>query len=346
MGSKSNGKKKLKITSQDVDHLEMINGNWTKIYDNDVPDPLIRPSITKYLEIPCGQCIGCRLQRSREWANRMMMELSTTEGPSSFITLTYDNKNLPLSEGVNHITGEIEMFGNLVLEDLQKFMKRLREHTGKKIRYFACGEYGEKSLRPHYHLIVFGYFPEDAKFLRKGRAGEYNYYVSDELNKLWPYGLHVVSDVTWESCAYTARYVVKKFTGDLSIRYEEKNIKPPFVVMSNRPGIGYDYFMKNHDKFRDDVKLNYLSTDKGSIAFSKPRYFKKLDDLASFIPMSPETYVYISDKNADEVYDVISDQENERKIIELQTDLSYFEEKAVQGKYKEQQIKSLKRGIV
>lgn len=324
----------------------MINGEWQKIYDKDIPDTFLRPSITKYIEIPCGQCIGCRLQRSREWANRMMMELETTDAPSSFITLTYDNDHLPLSEGVNHITGETEMFGNLVLEDLQKFMKRLRAKTGKKIRYFACGEYGDKSNRPHFHLIVFGYFPEDAKFLRVGRHGEYNYYESEELSELWPYGLHVVSNVTWESCAYTARYVVKKFTGDMSIRYEEKNIKPPFVVMSNRPGIGYDYFMKHHDMFSEDVKQYFLSTEKGPISFSKPRYFKKLDDLASFIPMSPETFMFVNNRNSDDVLDIADDQEQERKLIELQTDLDYFEELAVKGEVKERQIQSLKRGIV
>lgn len=326
----------------------MINGIWTPIYDNDLPKNS-RPYITKYIEVPCGQCLGCRLQRSREWANRMMMELKTTPGEvASFITLTYDDEHLHLVEGVNHITGEVQEFGTLVLEDLQLFIKRLRKRLEpQKIRYFACGEYGEKTQRPHYHLIVFGWFPEDAVFRARGRKGEYNYYSSKILDNLWPNGLNVVADVTWESCAYTARYVVKKFTGDMSYLYDEKNIKPPFVSMSKKPGLGFDYFMKYHAMFNnDEIKKYYLSTDSGSISFSKPRYFKKIDDLASFIPLTAETYSAITKEHDSDTLRIMYEQEQERKIIELQTDLDYFEALAAQGEYKKRQTEVLKRGIV
>lgn len=343
--------RKFKVTSWQVDHLEMINGIWTPIYDKDLPvkaKRFTRPAITKYIEIPCGQCIGCRLQRSREWANRMLMERETTEGACSFVTLTYDDEHLPMSEGVEPITGEVKEFGNLVLEDLQKFMKRLRrKYPETKIRYYAAGEYGEKTQRPHFHIILFGWFPEDAKFVRKGRKGEYNYYQSDILTELWPYGLHIVTDVTWESCAYTARYVVKKFTGPESYQYEEKNIKPPFVTMSTKPGIGYDYYMQHRELFEnEEIKRFYISTDKGSISFSKPRYFKKLEDIQSFIPFSPETYIEVTSKHTKDTFGIMSDQEEERRIIELQTDLEYFEELAVQGLYKKQQTQILKRGMI
>lgn len=337
----------------------MINGVWTPIYDNNLPVKPSkelrekgisrRPYITKYIEIPCGQCIGCRLQRSREWANRMLMERETTEGPCSFVTLTYDDEHLPKSEGIEPITGEVKEFGNLVLEDLQKFMKRLRKrYPETKIRYYAAGEYGEKTQRPHFHIILFGWFPEDAKFVRKGRKGEYNYYESDILSELWPYGLHIVADVTWESCAYTARYVVKKFTGDQSFHYEEKNIKPPFVVMSTKPGIGYDYYMFHRDKFEnEEVKRFYLSTDKGSISFSKPRYFKKLDELEEYKGYIDLTN-FLENANLDheETFEIVNSQEEERKIVEFVTELEYYEELAAQGRLKKQQTQILKRGMI
>lgn len=350
IGFGSNGRSRLKVTSKEVDHLEMINNQWTKIYDKDLPlrgSQSVRPYITKYIDIPCGQCVGCRLQRSREWANRMMMELETTEGRSSFVTLTYDDEHLPLSEGVNPVTGEIEEFGTLVLEDLQKFIKRLRKaNPEKKIRYFACGEYGENTNRPHFHLILFGYFPKDAKFIRRGRKGNYNYYVSEELEKLWPFGLHVIADVTWESCAYTARYVTKKLTGNAGEVYETMNIKPPFVIMSNRPGIGYDYFMIHREDFSDDVKMYYLSTNEGSISFSKPRYFKKIDDTSVFLPEDAKTLLYMASQKNQDLQEIMSDQEEERRVIAFSTDVSYYEELAAEGLYMEQKTKILKRGMI
>jgi len=109
------------------------------------------------MSIPCGQCIGCRLERSRQWALRCVHEAALYQD-NCFITLTYNDENLPKTQ-------------TLVLEDVQKFWKRLRKHfKTKQIRYYLAGEYGELTLRPHYHACVFGFDFKD-KILWSIREG-------------------------------------------------------------------------------------------------------------------------------------------------------------------------------
>lgn len=336
--------------SNAVHHLENRNNNWVSVYDDFVPDHLKVPSMTKYIEIPCGQCIGCRLQRSREWANRMMMELKYHE-KACFLTLTYNDDYLNWFEGMDPVTGEIKKYAGLVKEDLQKFIKDLRnKHRDIKIRYFACGEYGDKSSRPHYHLILFGYDPDDKRFFRSGRYGEYNYYLSNEIACLWNRGLHILSDVSWDSCAYTARYVTKKLSGEKGEQeYSGKGIIAPFVLMSTKPGLGYQYYMEHNSMFRDDIRKYYLSTDKGSISFSKPRYFKKLDEIKEipgFIPDLTAQELFDYDKeNADETYKVADDNEMQRRIITLSTDLDYYEQLMNKEYELKQRTSSLRREL-
>lgn len=149
------------------------------------------------LSLPCGQCIGCRLEYSRQWAIRCMHE-STLHDQSCFITLTYSDDNLP-----EH--------GTLILRDFQLFMKRLRfEFSNVKIRFYHCGEYGEKFGRPHYHALLFGIdFEADRTLYSQSKQGS-KLYVSDTLNKLWNKGFATIGNITFESAAYVARYVVKK----------------------------------------------------------------------------------------------------------------------------------------
>jgi len=194
------------------------------------------------IKLPCGQCAGCRLERSRQWAMRLMHE-KRAHADCSFVTLTYDNEHLP--EG-----------GTLIKRDLQLFMKRLRKERPVGVRFFACGEYGDRNARPHYHAILFSCgFPDRRLFSRNGR-GE-GYYVSEELRELWPQGHNVIGDVTWDSCAYVARYVLKKITGKPASEHyavvdgdgQVFDRLPEFTVMSRRPGIGTSYF----EKYRDEV---------------------------------------------------------------------------------------------
>lgn len=188
------------------------------------------------LKIPCGRCIGCRLERSRQWANRCMLELQYHES-SYFVTLTYDDEHVPVTYYAEDDLGTARGGFTLRSRDLQLFMKRLRKaHPNDRIRFFACGEYGSTTYRPHYHAIIFGLTLDDLRFYKRSPQN-YDYFISDSLAKCWGLGYAVVGAVTWETCAYTARYIMKKALGDEAEVYEHFNIEPEFVRMSRKPGI-------------------------------------------------------------------------------------------------------------
>ncbi|QXP08485.1 MAG: replication initiator protein [Arizlama microvirus] len=176
------------------------------------------------IEVPCGYCIGCKLDKARSWAVRCMHEASLHE-ENCFLTLTYASAPIV----------------GLYPKDITDFFKRLRKHVGKKIRYFQCGEYGERFVRPHHHIVLFGWRPADLKLFRDG---DYPLYTSAELSRLWGHGFVTVGDVTSDSIAYTARYTLKKIGGHGS----DQNIYglkcPEYVTMSRRPGIGADWIKK------------------------------------------------------------------------------------------------------
>ncbi|QXP08404.1 MAG: replication initiator protein [Arizlama microvirus] len=197
--------------------------------------------------LPCGQCTGCRLERSRQWAIRMMNE-ADCHSDNSFITLTFNDEFL--------MKRETPM--SLDKRDFQLFMKRLRKCVNKPIRYFMCGEYGDLFKRPHYHAILFGLdFPD--KQLHKIKDGM-RYYTSSLLADVWPFGFNVITDVTFDSCAYVARYIMKKHLGkDAWLQYfdyiDEETGElvghriPEYTTMSRRSGIGKAWL----DKYLQDV---------------------------------------------------------------------------------------------
>lgn len=194
------------------------------------------------MTIPCGQCIGCRLERSRQWAIRCVHESSLYE-KNCFITLTYSTDKLPSN-------------GSLAIRDWQLFMKRLRKRFGSKIRFYACGEYGEQLGRPHYHACLFNFDFDDKVPFKKTKSGEM-IYLSPSLDETWGLGLSSVGAVTFNSAAYVARYIMKKQTGpEAETHYwfvDSDGVvhdrKPEFTVMSRRPGIAKAWF----DKFKTDV---------------------------------------------------------------------------------------------
>lgn len=231
------------------------------------------------VEVPCGRCSGCRLDRSRKWAIRCLHEASLYER-NCFVTLTYSKQHLP-------------EFGRLVRRDLQNFLKRLRKKYGSGIRFYACGEYGSEQDddliasgqvlgRPHYHICIFNHDFND-RVLFKVRNGV-NLYVSDSLSKLWDFGFSTVGDVTFESAAYVARYVMKKITGDLVEHHytrlvpetgELVSIPPEYTVMSRRPGIGKPWL----DKFMTDVYPDDFVVIRGK-KMKPPRYYDLQFELA------------------------------------------------------------------
>jgi len=165
------------------------------------------------LLLPCGQCLGCRLERSRQWAMRCVHE-AQLHSDNCFITLTYNPENLPPDCG-------------LIKRDFQLFMKRLRSrYPEKKIKFFQCGEYGDKSNRPHYHAILFGFNFPDWMYLFDSPSGE-PIYTSPILESIWSLGFVTVGTVTFESAGYVARYCLKKLNGKaLDIIDNETGLKP------------------------------------------------------------------------------------------------------------------------
>lgn len=188
--------------------------------------------------IPCGKCIGCRLNYAREWALRCIHE-ARTHDHNSFITLTFNKEHLPKD-------------GSLNVATFQRFMKRLRAGTKKKnLRFFHSGEYGEKFRRPHYHALIFGYDFPDKKLFQKNKDPALNLYTSQELSKYWPYGFSTIGNLTYESASYTARYILKKINGDMAkdhyaIKDDDGKItgylNPEYCTMSRVPGLGTDWY--------------------------------------------------------------------------------------------------------
>lgn len=287
IGLTENGKPKYKITSNKVDYLFQRYGYnvWELGYGaNNNPN-----SIEEYIDIPCGKCAECRLNYAREWANRCMLEASMNES-NYFLTLTYDDKHLPKKKKINYdegddyvydiYTGEVlyeSPYHSLDKRDLQLFMKRLREHfPEQRIRFYACGEYGGQTKRPHYHLILFGLKLDDRdlSYIRRSNKG-HRYYISNAISKLWDKGFHIIADCTWETCAYTARYVMKKHKGNDSGIYDYYNYEPEFVTMSRRPGIAYDYYKKYKDIIYENDEI-FVETNDGYKKFRPFRYFDRL----------------------------------------------------------------------
>lgn len=190
------------------------------------------------IRLPCGKCIGCRLEHSRQWAMRITHEAQLHK-ENCFITLTYRNECLPPG-------------GTLVVRDVQLFLKRLRKFMfPRRFRYYGCGEYGELNFRPHYHLVLFNYdFPDKVLVGRNGRGDPY--YTSVILDRLWKAGNCMLGDVTFDSAAYCARYTTKKVYGDKAEEhynvYDRDGVvhlrRPEFSVMSRGSGIGTDWYKK------------------------------------------------------------------------------------------------------
>jgi len=222
------------------------------------------PPGAKLVPIPCGQCIGCRLERSRQWAIRLLKEMKLHD-TSSFLTLTYDDKHLPLVGNSLRPT--------LRKEDMTLFLKKFRfAIQPKKIRFFQCGEYGETHGRPHHHMILFGEdFAKDRTPIRNSRAG-YPQYSSPLLSRLWHHGEAVISEVSFESAAYVARYSLKKHLGPgAKLLYDGK--VPEYVTMSRNPGIAAGYF----EKYQTDMyPHDEIVPGPGRPASLPPRYFDKL----------------------------------------------------------------------
>lgn len=197
-----------------------------------------RGKIRRELVLPCGQCVSCKLERSRQWAVRCMHE-NQMHDCSCFVTLTYSDE---------HITSDWSLYHR----HFQLFMKRLRRYLRKPVRFYMCGEYGERTGRPHYHALLFGVHFGDRVHWKNSPSG-FPLYKSKVLDDLWRLGGCEIGDVTFESAAYIARYCIKGMngqewildpdTGEMCERERE------YTRMSLKPGIGFSWY----EKYKSEV---------------------------------------------------------------------------------------------
>ena len=216
------------------------------------------------LKLACGACIGCRMDRSLSWAIRCLYEAQLQEA-NCFITLTYSDELLPWD-------------GSLVKSHFQEFIRSLRKRFKIKIRYYMCGEYGEKLSRPHYHACLFGIdFPD--KEIWKQTEGILTY-TSDILEKTWGRGFCTIGDLNFQTAAYTARYINKKITGEKAESHYTVtcpttgmliHLEPEYNNMSLKPGIAKEWY----EKYPGDVYPSDFLIYKGK-KVKVPRYFDKI----------------------------------------------------------------------
>lgn len=242
------GKKKFK----NVEVMENYIENNKKIK---FVKPMRYGDAWKEIKIKCGKCTECKFQHANEWATRATLE-TKTQKDGIFITLTYDPEHLPKDRSVHK-------------DHLQKWWKRLRKHyKGHKIKYLACGEYGAKNRRPHYHALIWG-LPhiEDLKPHIETEIGNM-LYTSQTIEKIWGKGFIIIGKATYESACYVARYTTKKQSN-----YNKLGKEHEFITMSN--GIGRDYFEQNKEKIIEMDGILIKTKDQVKVK-QIPRYFEKL----------------------------------------------------------------------
>lgn len=289
------------------------NGKRPLIFGSDV---VSRAALV--VQVPCGQCVGCRLARSAAWATRCLDEASQY-ADNCFLTLTYDEAHLPSDHGLH-------------VSDFQLFMKRLRQDVWRRshrrgVRFFHCGEYGTQLKRPHFHACLFNLDFKDKVFYKRNRNGD-SLFNSPTLSRLWPSGFSVIGDLTFESAAYVARYVVDKVTGpnvefegpDGLRHYERVHrtsgevvpVMPEYTTMSRRPGIGRAWF----DRYVSDVfPVDYRVVDGRRLKV--PRFYDGLYEKGH-----PVEFDVVKRRRFDAARKVLSDNTLDRLYVKEEVKLA------------------------
>lgn len=219
------------------------------------------------MTIACGGCIGCRLSHGQEWMSRIIHEASLYDPDEVwFITLTYNGENMPYGQ-------------DLVYRHIQLFNKRLRKkHPDKKIRFYCVGEYGEKHLRPHWHIIYFGLPLLDRRPIVRRGHGRWDY-ESDLITETWGKGYTQVAEVTPASAAYVARYALKKVNGNRAEEHYTRLVEETGELIRVSPeiqrcsqGIGKDFYEKYKDDF---IKWDQNPVPNKGLLKKCPRYYLK-----------------------------------------------------------------------
>ena len=305
IGLTDSGGPKYRITPWDVDFVVEVDrrnhvwknrkGTPCAVSDNFVcsGNEYDTGLVSHFVPIPCGNCIGCRLDYARDWTVRLQHELLMHKPEECwFITLTYNDESLDVSRflfeldlpgydqckrvvlGADHL-GEAHYYSNLEPRDMVLFWKRLRKlFPDRKLVYFQAGEYGERRGRCHFHAIVYDLpLPQDdLHFFSRNEFGQ-SVWRSALLENVWGLGNVIVGKVTYESCAYVARYTLKKakemWANDFTNRTK------PFVRMSRNPGIGKLY-LESHPEIFDVSRFPVsLSVKDKTLMLQHPRYYLK-----------------------------------------------------------------------
>lgn len=287
--------------------------------------------------VPCGHCVGCSSDISRDWSYRMLMEKQVSKN-AWFLTLTYDDEHLPEDHQLdkNH---------------LDDFIKKLRNFYYElgldNIRYYACGEYGSKSGRPHYHMIVYNLPLTPLEFtafnLKTPSCCFKNkivgtsldktpLYQFDFLNELWQNGFVVVGECTLASCSYVARYVNKKrLSGVKNKELKDKGITPEFNCMSRMPGIGVKYYENFYDNILSSNLCFYIGNNRCSVGRSFEKWLEKHH------PDRLEEYKVLKIKKA--LYGMMYNQQLELEFGDINAGLERDEQLKISA------FKSLKRNV-
>ena len=261
----------------------------------------------KPYNLPCGKCIGCRFNYARSWALRCQLE-SLSHKDNCFITLTFNNEMLQKRNNPWSVD----------VRDFQLFMKKLRKKYGSNIRFFHCGEYGERTYRPHYHALIFGHdfrIKTDKNKVQKFGKGKYPLYISSDLTTLWGRGHCTVGELNFDTASYTARYITKKIKGDVSkIHINPDNgviteINEVYCTMSRNNGIGYEAYKKyKHNWYPNDFIVNG-----NGIKMKLPRYFDEI-----YKKEFPDQFDKIKQKRIENL-EFIDQNPNDEKYKRLKT---------------------------
>lgn len=282
----------------------------------------------KLTPVGCGYCMECRLHKSRQWANRLVMEGMTYDNMDScfFVTLTYESP--PISETGAYTLDKL---------DVKRFMNSLRKHYNRQdiscIRFFEVGEYGSLRKRPHYHLILFNIPLDDLTYFFSNKFGD-SLYRSSILEHYWGLGHAVVGEFSWTTGAYVARYNVKKLYGKDAYVYKELGLFPEYLNTSRMPGIGRMFYEKHKDTiyelcdydeendiylFRDQIVLP--SVDGAKNVVKPPRYFDdlfKMDDPRAYELLS-KARQHFGELNSELRHQIF--QMSDRDFFETQADI-------------------------
>jgi len=243
------------------------------------------------LELPCGRCIGCRLERARQWSVRLMKEASLYDH-NIFATLTYDDDHLKTL--------------SLDYRDFQLFMKRLRKSASETpLRFFVTGEYGDRFDRPHFHALIFNLELPDKKKYKTNAHGQ-QLWESPILTRIWGQGQVLFGTVTYQSAGYCARYAMKKMTGDMAKdHYRVKDLDgnwidrtPEFMHCSQ--GIARQWF---EQYWRDVYGANGGATVSDGVKGKAPRYFDKLYEVLDpdgYAGMQFDRYLLAKERSHDD----------------------------------------------